>query len=292
MILGAHPEILALSEIAFFDRWIQLNDLCNCGVPVRSCPLWSKVIDRLSAKRDFSPTDFANQFAIDLSSIFDRTLPPQRLAHLLSILAVRTFPKPIWLQMGRLSAWSALLERTRNAVEFYDTACEVSGRSILVDSSKSIYRSLHIHFMRPCEVLAVYLTRDGRAVMNSLMKTGYSAREAARRWWRANLYTKWMLGRIPPERQIHLAYEELCRAPQETLRKLCRFIGIQYVPSMFASPAEPYHLIGGNDLRLKPELSLVEDRSWQTGLSRDSLDLFERLSGRLNRKLLKQRSYS
>jgi hypothetical protein len=140
MILGAHPEILALSEIAFFDRWIQLNDLCNCGVPVRSCPLWSKVVDRLSAKRAFSPTDFANEFAIDLSSIFDRTLSPQRLAHLLSIIAVRTLPKPIWLQMARLSAWSALLERTRNAVEFYDTACEVSGRSILVDSSKSIYR--------------------------------------------------------------------------------------------------------------------------------------------------------
>jgi hypothetical protein len=57
MILGAHPEILAPSEIAFFDRWIQLNDLCNCGVPVRSCPLWSKVVDRLSAKRAFSPTD-------------------------------------------------------------------------------------------------------------------------------------------------------------------------------------------------------------------------------------------
>jgi hypothetical protein len=37
MILGAHPEILALREIAFFDRWIELNQLCNCGVPVRSC---------------------------------------------------------------------------------------------------------------------------------------------------------------------------------------------------------------------------------------------------------------
>ena len=88
--------------------------------------------------------------------------------------------------MARLSAWSALLERTRNAVEFYDTAREESARSILVDSSKSIYRFLHIQFMRPREVLAVYLTREGRAVMNSLMKTGYSAREAARRWWRAN----------------------------------------------------------------------------------------------------------
>ena len=292
MILGAHPEILALSEIAFFDRWIQLNDLCNCGVPVRSCPLWSKVIDRLSAKRACSPTDFANQFAIDLSSTFDRTLRPQRLAHLASILAVRTFPKPVWLRMARLSAWSALLERTRNAVEFYDAACEVSGRSILVDSSKSIYRFLHIHFMRPCEVLAVYLTRDGRAVMNSLMKAGYSAREAARRWWRANLYTRWMLRRIPPERQIHLAYEELCRAPQQTISKLCRFIGIQYLPSMFASPAEPYHLIGGNDVRLNPDLNLVEDRSWQTELSADSLDVFERLSGRMNRKLLKRRFFS
>jgi hypothetical protein len=102
MILGAHPEILALSEIAFFDRWIQLNDLCNCGVPVRSCPLWSKVVDRLSAKRAFSPTDFANEFAIDLSSIFDRTLPLQRLAHLVSIIALRTLPRPIWLRMARL----------------------------------------------------------------------------------------------------------------------------------------------------------------------------------------------
>jgi hypothetical protein len=103
-------------------------------------------------------------------------------------------------------------------------------------------------------------------VINSLMKPGYTAHEAAKRWWRANLYTKWMLRRVPPGRQILLAYEELCRAPQQTIRKLCRFIGIQYLPSTFASPAEPYHLIGGNDVRLKPDLSLVEDRSWQTEL--------------------------
>lgn len=102
MILGAHPEILALSEIAFFDRWIGLNELCNCGVPVRSCPLWSKVVDRLSAKRAFSPTDFANEFAIDLSSIIDRTLSRQRLAHLVSIIAVRTFLKPIMASNGSL----------------------------------------------------------------------------------------------------------------------------------------------------------------------------------------------
>jgi len=61
---------------------------------------------------------------------------------------------------------------------------------------------------------------------------------------------------------------------------------------MFASPAEPYHLIGGNDVRLNPDLNLVEDRSWQTELSADSLEVFERFSGRLNRKLLKQRSFS
>jgi hypothetical protein len=163
--------------------------------------------------------------------------------------------------MARFSVWSALLARTHNAVEFYDTACEVSGRSILVDSSKSVYRFLHVHFMRPGEVLAVYLTRDARAVMNSLMKSGYSAHEAARRWRHANQYTKWTLRRVPPERQIHLAYEELCRAPQETIRKLCQFIGIQYHASMLTNPAEPSHLIGGNDVRLKADLNLVEDRS-------------------------------
>ena len=95
----------------------------------------------------------------------------------------------------------------------------------------------------------------------------------------------------PARARDPLAYEELCRSPQETIRKLSRFIGIEYLPSMLACPAEPYHLIGGNDVRLKPELSLVEDRSWQTELSADSLDVFERLCGRMNRKLLKQRSY-
>jgi hypothetical protein len=101
-----------------------------------------------------------------------------------------------------------------------------------------------------------------------------------------------MLPRVPPERQIHLAYEELCRAPQQTIGKLCEFIGIQYQPSMSTNPAEPYHLIGGNNVRMKAELNLVEDRSWQTELSADSLDVFERLSGRMNRKLLKPLSYN
>jgi hypothetical protein len=103
---------------------------------------------------------------------------------------------------------------------------------------------------------------------------------------------KWMLRRVSPERQIHLAYEELCRAPQQTIRKLCQFIGIQSHPSMLTNPAEPSHLIGGNDVRLKADLSLVEDRSWQTELSAGSLEVFERFSGRMNRRLLKQRSYT
>src|SRR5215469_10239405 len=82
MMLGAHPEVLALSEISYFDRWIGLNDVCNCGVPVRSCPLWSKVVARISARRCFSPSEFASEFPIDFASIFDRALLTQRLAHL------------------------------------------------------------------------------------------------------------------------------------------------------------------------------------------------------------------
>jgi hypothetical protein len=121
------------------------------------------------------------------------------------------------------------------------------------------------------------------------MKSGYSAGEAARTWRYGNMYTKWMLHRVPRNRQIHIAYEELCRDPQKTISKLCQFIGIRYDSSMLTHPSEPYHLIGGNDMRLKATLKVVEDRSWQTELSADSLDIFERCSGRMNRRLLKQR---
>jgi Sulfotransferase family len=287
MILGAHPNIVAVSEISWFNQWVVSNRLCSCGLAVKSCPLWSAVLARIVSRRAIDIQNFSNEFPIDLSTAFDRSRPGERVKHLLSIMGIRFMPVALWQKLRKLRVFAEAARRAGNAFELFDSLREVSGRSILVDSSKSVYRLLHLYLLRPDSVRAIYLTRDGRAVTNSLMKHNrYPAKTAALRWWYGNIYSRWMLNRLPRSRCIHVRYEELCHDTENTMRRLCEFLGIEHDSSILNFHLAEQHLIAGNGMRFRREAGITEDRSWLTQLSQESLRTFEEIGGRLNRKLL------
>jgi hypothetical protein len=287
MVLGSHSRVLALGETTWFDRWVVNNDRCSCTKPMRSCSLWSQVVARIVSRRGIDVQSFSGKFSVDSNNVFDRSIWSERFKRLVSIPAIRFLPGFLWRQIGRLSFFSQIFERAHNLLEVYDCSYAVSGRSILVDSSKGIRSVLNVYLERPESVKVIYLTRDGRGFANSLMKHhGYSARIAALRWWYGNLYIRWMIGRLPRGRKIHVRYEELCRDPGDTMKRLCHFMGIPFERAMYDFRLAEHHLIKGNPMRFWDEARIIEDRSWRAQMSNEAISKFEKIAGRMNRKLL------
>lgn len=287
MILGAHSDVFAPGETIFFDRWTRTNDRCSCGLPVRTCPTWSQVVDRIARRRRTSAEKLCDDFPTELSGAFDRSRLLERVAYLSSIGGVRLLPRGRWTRLRKLRCFAELRRRTENALELYDCLSEASGCRTLVDSSKSIYRALQVYAMSAEAVRVIFLTRDGRGTVNSLMKHhGFSAKTAARRWFIGNAYTRWMVGRIPRTQRIHVRYEELCAEPDRTVRDVCAVMDMQYEPAMLNFRAIAHHMIAGSPMRFSGRAEIGEDNSWRTEMSAAALRTFERIGGRLNRRLL------
>jgi hypothetical protein len=287
MILGAHTDVFGPGETILFDRWTRTNDRCSCALPVRSCPVWSQVLDRMAARRGIGVAGLAEDFPTELGEAFDRSRVLEGAAHLLSIGGVRLLPRGLWTRLRELRWFAELRRRTENALELYDCLSEASGGRTLVDSSKSVYRTLHVYTRRAEAVRVIFLTRDGRGTVNSLMKHhGFSAERAARRWRIGNAYTRWMIARMPLTQRIHVRYEALCVEPERTVRDVCAFMGLEYEPAMLNFRAAAHHMIAGSPMRFGGRAEIGEDSSWRREMSAVALRTFERIGGRLNRRLL------
>ena len=81
-----------------------------------------------------------------------------------------------------------------------------------------------------CRVLGI--VRDGNAVISSIMKRGrQSFRIASGRWCRA-IEILLELKRRFPERTLVLTYESLVKDPEQHMRRVCAFIGLDFAEQM------------------------------------------------------------
>jgi len=131
----------------------------------------------------------------------------------------------------------------------------------------------------------VHIVRDGRAVANSILPLDWGPNtivEAAP-WWQANVREGLALeGLLPREQIVRVKYEDLVRAPEETVRRLCRELDLAYEPRMlradgFQPPgytASQHELIGR---RPDPERAT----RWKKTLAPRQVEMFESLAGDL-----------
>jgi hypothetical protein len=132
--------------------------------------------------------------------------------------------------------------------------------------------------------------RDGRAVAMSMLGHGLNAGSrqetvaaAALAWRRNNEASERVLADLPKSQWTQLQYEELCRRPEETLRSLCKFLGMDSNNITLDFRARQQHILG-NDMRLKSGSEIRLDERWRKNLSKEDLDTFEQVAGEVNRK--------
>lgn len=132
----------------------------------------------------------------------------------------------------------------------------------------------------------VHMMRDPRAVAVSKMRTGFGSRyiEPAIAAWRdAARQHHAHGGRLGPERYMLVKYEDLVTRAEETVRRVCSFLGLAFHPAMLAherravrgfSTKQETHMAN----TLKPITADRVDR-WQEELSRTHVAMVEHVLG-------------
>lgn len=130
---------------------------------------------------------------------------------------------------------------------FHEHQAERVGRPRWGD--KSLHSELHADqiFAEFPDARFIHIVRDPRDRYASERKKFSSNEASATARWLASAWAAKRNAQRYPERYLVVRYETLASRPEETMRKVCAFIGEPYVPEMLKMRGAPEHLAQGGD---------------------------------------------
>lgn len=198
-------------------------------------------------------------------------------------------------------------------VDLYEALSRRTGRSVVVDSTKSLdwlEAQTATVAARGARLVLVFLGRDGRAVVSSGLRKypAKSVREHAEKWVAQMEGTAAFASHFPGE-VVHVRYEELATRPEATLRRIAEALAIPFDAAMLDPFSSEQHPLGGNagtqsllartqtkadgalpisgskkDYYQQHPKDFVLDLRWRHELSAEALADFEEVAGALNRR--------
>jgi len=276
IILGNHEDVVSVGELRSLPLvgW-DGNEQCSCGVDVANCPFWTAVRSEWNASVG---GDKARRLA-ELVERFERLRWAP--AHLASWVLG---PRATLREYGELTA------------KLFEAIARVSGKNIIVDSTKYPGRALALLRTGRVRVHLIHLVRDGRAVIwschrkpnvdlqgrESGLPTEEVARITTRRWFWINLFSSAAVALGRP-RGIRIRYEDLVSDPKAVLGRVGEMVGIDFGPLVDklerGDPIGVGHMVAGNRVRHQSGIRLRPDLEWQEKLPAADRDVFWQKAG-------------
>jgi hypothetical protein len=301
MLLGSHADVCTAGELKAGSLGDVTTYRCSCGAPIAGCAFWARIAAETAARGE--PLDITDA-RTDV-----RVVPSRWARALLRPLHRGRAAEALRDALLALSpTWRRELPRrqARNAV-LVAALQSVTGRSCVVDSSKSGIRLKYLLRNPALDVRVIRLVRDGRAVALTYtdparfadagdpgLRAGggggdraherLSWRAAVREWRRSNEAAEAILRGLHPSRWIEVRYEDLCRAPGDTLRRVFAFMGVDPSGVVLDFRRRAHHVVG-NGMRLDSSSEIRLDDRWRTAVSAGDLATFEADAGALSRRL-------
>lgn len=309
-LLARHPRIAAVGELALLSlqlardentRWV---GRCSCGERPFGCPLWGRLLHEVGAEQnvDLQSDPFAWRISdVDMEEEFRGAararVPLVWLRHRLwRAIRYAQYLLPSLLALP-LSIYRPQRAWGRNRSVLVEKVAKAFDVDAVVDASKDPLDMIDLHRNASLPVKIVYLTRDCRGNVWSMVKRLLPGRRrdshivsAAREWANVNGRIWRLVRKVPADDWLHVKYEDVCREPSAELRRIFEFIGLEPVDvaeSIAESSAERHaHTIGGNRVRFSSDaIGIREDQAWRENLSSDDLRAIDRVSGSLAREL-------
>ena len=145
-----------------------------------------------------------------------------------------------------------------------DSILNISGKSIICDSSKDSKRLDVLLGSKLFKVKVIYLVRDGRAIVHSyrrkygswipgwfnLTSTDRAASKLKKKFGENNWLT--------------IRYEDMVTNLESSLNKICNFADINFEASMLKPNTFDFNGLGGNNLLNRPIDNIKLDTAWKT----------------------------
>ena len=298
IVLGNHPDIESVGEVGnlALNGWISRESLggidsrklripiCTCGkrldvgyvhTPDEACPFWSSVrrewVERTSPESIEGYPKLQNDFE------------PQR-----------RWPRLLYEGRRRSASFQSYATLTRT---FFESIRAVSGKPIIVDSSKSPSRAFAFGMIPGIDLYVVHLVRDGRGVIASHIgsfrddrRAGVKRDKEGRLMWKTaarrkvmylvsvvrwvvrNLATQWVCARLGPNKTMRLRYEDFVADPRGALERIGSLLDLDLTELADAAssgkPMQAGHNVGGNRTKKSGTITLRPDaQEWRTALS-------------------------
>ena len=262
LMLGQNPSCFSLGEVYhIWKRGFIENQLCGCGVPFRSCNFWQSVIEEASGTMDLS-------------------FVPSILRLERSVSRFRYLPFLAWPSL-RSTAFDAKVRQYASTLEsLYGAIAKVSGRNVLVDSSKLAVHGLVLSEISDIELFVIHVVRDGPAVIYSWQRK----RPRPEIFWKQSFMPRsglikgiqvWLLANFSVQllskrrcRYKILNYEKLTDQPRKEVGRIMEWLELKTQPETFVNDYTidlgVNHTVSGNPLRFKRGMTKIRtDMEWQ-----------------------------
>ena len=264
-ILGSHRGAASFGELCYAAEKAYLNGAyCACGEWGFACPFWSAV-RREWAER--TGTSDVARFASLVRAVESRKLRLNR-----AVRAWRSPDSPFQEYAGLMKA-------------FFDSLRAVSGKAVIVDSSKRPARALALSMIPGIDLRLIHLVRDVRGVVWSAKKRlkqderggvsnedrGKTLLRSVAVWNIINRLSEDVRRRLPVSRSLQVRYEDYVARPLDVLDRIGGVADLDFsavgAKLTAAAPLEIGHAIAGNRMRMATEIRLRADTEWMTRLS-------------------------
>lgn len=257
IMLDNHPTIMGTGELSFFVHGWEKGDYCSCERPLRECPFWQHVKTEWLKQTEMTSLE-------DYRQLQERY---ERYRRLPLILAESKFTSP---KLKRYQTYTAKL---------YEIIGNLSQAKVIVDSSKNPARALALANTEEIDLRFVLLMRDVRAYVWSKQKTfikdqaaglGRNASpmpvwQSIMRWIGINLLSTWVSKKSKNHRLIR--YEDLVENIEPTFSSIGALIDCDLAALAHSiktgQPFSGRHIQAGNRLRMKKNIQLKAEESWQ-----------------------------
>lgn len=285
IITGQHKDIVSLGEIAHLPKNITLNTVCGCGAKVGECLFWQKIFLRLEQKSiavKNDPYSFNLGFPL-ASTVIDRkkqTFSYKLRRKLMSALQylLLSFSKGSYI-------FDTFKERINNSKLLFDEILAETNAKVIVDSSKDPLRAVIFYLLNRGKAKIVLLSRDGRGVLYSIQKQRDKKISGILGWRRFYKKAFKLLRLVDKKDLLVVRYDDLVKDFDKTTTAIFQFAGVEKHDLNPAFIKADHHILNGNDLRLKKEISIRYDDEWKSKLDANSKKYFRLLAKRMNTKL-------
>lgn len=302
MLLGSHPQIATVGEMKLSPQALQdtTRYRCSCGRLIHECSFWQNVGKGMAQRGfEFDLAGAGTDYRSVTSEYARRLLRPLHRGEFMErVRDVALGLSPTWRKQ------SSEIHRRNAALAL--TISEITKADVLVDSSKTALRLKYLLRNPELDVKVIRLLRDGRAVALTYMdearfadakdpvlrgggmavgqqRSRLSIDQAARRWLRCAEEADNLLRGLAPSRWIEVRYEDYCKATEETINRLQRFLGVKPCVQLREFRAIEQHVVG-NGMRLDGTSEVKLDERWREELSEQQLRVFDDIAGSHNRR--------